>query len=187
MKFKNWYPFFSRSGSEIATLMKRTGKLPEKIITNIPKEEAEIRITKWLYQNYLDRIVFLPNRPSTEDYFEVIGDPSENPLVTLHGWLRILPDEVCNRYEIFNGHPGLVNKFPELEGKDPQIRAYMGNYNIAGSILHRVTPEVDKGEILFFEEVSIEKLNLYEVFDILVDTSLTTWIKFFDKVIWLKK
>jgi folate-dependent phosphoribosylglycinamide formyltransferase PurN len=46
-------------------------------------------------------------------------------IVTLHGWLRVIPAYVCERSRIYNGHPGLITKYPELKGKDPQVRAFI--------------------------------------------------------------
>lgn len=181
MNFKDWVPFFSRTGSEIANIMKKTGKLPARIYTNIPEDKAKEQINSWLYSNHRERIFFLPERPKVKDYLEAFGDDYIGTLITLHGWLRIIPKELCHYY-IFNGHPGLITKYPELVGKDPQMRAYLGNYETGGSVLHRVVPEVDKGPILFEEEVEIKDLNLEETFAILADTSLSTWIKFFEAI-----
>ena len=82
----------------------------------------------------------------------------ENPIITLHGWLRIMPPEICNRYEIYNGHPGLITKYPELKGKDPQMRAWEGDYEFCGSVLHRVTEGVDEGEIINLKNSRLDEL-----------------------------
>ena len=48
----------------------------------------------------------------------------DNTLITLNGWLRIVPPDKCAKYNIYNGHPGLITKYPELKGKDPQQRMW---------------------------------------------------------------
>ena len=45
----------------------------------------------------------------------------KHDLITLHGYLRIIPENICKQCKhIYNGHPGLINMYPELKGKDPQ-------------------------------------------------------------------
>ena len=102
----------------------------------------------------------------------------ENPIITLHGWLRIMPPEICNKYEIYNGHPGLITKYPELKGKDPQIRAFESKHPVAGAVLHRVTEGVDEGEIILEERFNTFNLELEDFFRILRDRSLNMWVNF---------
>ena len=92
--------------------------------------------------------------------------------------MRIVPEEICGRYEIYNGHPGLITKYPELKGKDPQERAYNDKYKTAGSVIHRVVPEVDAGEILAEEEVDIKDKSLNEVYESLHEISSDLWVEF---------
>ena len=33
------------------------------------------------------------------------------------------PGEVCEKRNIYNGHPGLITQYPQLKGKDPQQKA----------------------------------------------------------------
>ena len=96
----------------------------------------------------------------------------------MHGWLRIVPEEICDKYEIYNGHPGLITEYPELKGKDPQVRAFEGKYKLAGSVIHEVVPEVDAGKILYEHAISIDGLTLDEVYSSLHDVSTNLWIDF---------
>jgi folate-dependent phosphoribosylglycinamide formyltransferase PurN len=79
---------------------------------------------------------------------------------------------------MYNGHPGLITKYPELKGKDPQIRAFQGNYNTGGCVIHKVTPGVDEGEVLMEREIGIRLLDLNETFRKLHDTSVDMWVEF---------
>ena len=92
-----------------------------------------------------------------------------------------MPPELCTKYTIFNGHPGLITKYPELKGKDPQVRAFEGNYDTIGCVLHRVTEGVDEGKILMVEEVNAFELELDDIFHILGDRSLYMWINFLEE------
>lgn len=120
-----WIAFFSQTGSEIVKVSKLLGKEPDLIITN--ERPEHLRTVNEGITVYVE----LPNKPTLDDY-DLILRAYDNPIITLHGWLRVVPEEICNQYEIYNGHPGLITKYPELKGKDPQERAWEGNYKTAG-------------------------------------------------------
>jgi folate-dependent phosphoribosylglycinamide formyltransferase PurN len=173
-----WITFFSQTGGEIGLLILDRKIKPDLIITN--KQDLS-NIDKTL-QDALDdgcKIVQLPKVPSVEDYLTAL-QPYENPLITLHGYLRILPKEVCEKYEIYNLHPGLITEYPELKGKDPQQRAYEGKYPKAGCVIHRVIPEVDCGEIVKSYPIIIEGYTLPRVFNELKSVAFILWKDFFN-------
>jgi folate-dependent phosphoribosylglycinamide formyltransferase PurN len=118
-------------------------------------------------------------------YFDALTVQS-SPIITLHGWLRIIPSDVCFYYEIYNGHPALVNRYPELKGKNMQevVINEVGRYPIIGSIIHKVVAEVDAGEILKSIEVPNFKVHNREViYNVLRDTSLRTWLDFLPTIL----
>jgi folate-dependent phosphoribosylglycinamide formyltransferase PurN len=83
---------------------------------------------------------------------------------------------------IYNGHPGLITEYPELKGKDPQVRAYegikLGKYIDAGAVLHKVVAGVDEGRIIAQERFNAFNLELDDLFRILRDRSLYMWCRF---------
>jgi|TARA_R110000765_G_scaffold357642_1_gene447734 folate-dependent phosphoribosylglycinamide formyltransferase PurN len=168
----NWVAFFSQTGSEIAHVSERVGRWPNLIVTN--RQDGFEKINQKLFSGK-SRILFTEKKPDVQRYKEAIRSDS---IVTLHGWLRIVPEEICGKYEIYNGHPGLITKYPELKGKDPQERAYNDKYKTAGSVIHRVVPEVDAGEILAEEEVDIKDKSLNEVYESLHEISSDLWVEF---------
>lgn len=143
---KKWIAFFSMSGSEICNLSLRLKRSPDLVITNRSNlEGVDLRLFDLI--DVSKQLILLPNKPTTEEYFTAIEHVSlEDLLITLHGYLRILPEEVCNRFAILNGHPGLITTYPELKGKDPQRRCI--NHSIIGTVIHRVTAGVDEGPII---------------------------------------
>lgn len=155
-----WKTFFSQSGSEIYEISKLSGRFPNAIITNKSIEKIE-KINPKLLEEAYSRFIFIPAKPTIEEYKTALGFAD---LVTLHGYLRILPPEICYKYTIFNGHPGLITKYPELKGKDPQARAweeYKTNPRpYHGHVIHKVVSEVDEGQV---EASAFLKTNdLYE-------------------------
>lgn len=171
MEQRKQIALFSQTGGEIVNISRALGKWPDVIITNKRPEhlrEISSEIPK-------DLLVELPNKPTTEDYRKVLP---KQAIVTLHGWLRILPEDICNEYEIYNGHPGLITRYPELKGKDPQDRAWKGEYLTAGCVIHKVTAGVDEGEVLLEKEFPCRLLSYNKFMDKLYETSLELWKTF---------
>ena len=166
-----WIAFFSQTGSEIVDISKSLGRWPDKIITNKRPEHLR-KINEELLN--ID-IIYLSNKPTVEEYKNVL---SKKCIVTLHGWLRIMPPEICEQHTIFNGHPGLITEYPELKGKDPQIRAFEGKYPVAGAVLHKVVAGVDEGKVIAEERFNTFNLELNDLFRILRDRSLYMWCNF---------
>jgi len=178
-----WVTFFSQTGTEINNLCNALGIYPDAIITN--KQTTDdinkdfLTITTFRTQKLNRTILFtLPHKPSLENYFEVLSK-FNNPVITLHGYLRIIPKEICEKYEIYNLHPGLIDKYPSLKGFNPQERAFIGGYKHAGCVIHKVVPEVDAGEILLSQGTSIEGLTLPQVYSKLHNVAFDLWKSLF--------
>jgi phosphoribosylglycinamide formyltransferase-1 len=167
-----WIALFSQTGSEIVEVSKLLNRWPDLIITN----ERPVHLRK-IHPALEGKVVFVENKPTEEELGLVLGQYG-NPLVTLHGWLRIMPSYICNRFEIYNGHPGLITKYPELKGKDPQQKAFDLELESSGCVVHKVTEGVDEGKILLDREVSLKGLEIGEVFTILHRISVSLWVEF---------
>lgn len=173
-----WAALYSQTGSEICDISDRLGRYPDLVISDnvlgVPKTDARIINTK--------KCIYGQYKPLTKEqkvrYYDVL---SEYDIITLHGWLNIVPKAVCEKYTIYNGHPGLINLYPQLKGKDPQVRTWedISCYMYIGSVIHKVTPEVDGGEILASNKVSsVQCVDLESTFAELKQTSLQCWIDF---------
>ena len=168
-----WIAFFSQTGAEIADLAEKTGRWPDRIITNERPEHLRTidpRIEKQGYWTFA-------NRPTEENYLEVL-EFFPDALVTLHGWLRIIPGYVTEGVNLYNGHPGLITKYPDLKGKDPQIKAYERKYEEIGSVIHRVTAGVDEGKVIAEASITNDDFSLDETYDRLKEISLGLWVTF---------
>ena len=167
-----WYTLFSQTGSEIYQISEKLGKYPDMVICN--KQDGFDSIN----QNLIGKvpIIFTDKKPTVEQYLHYIP---EDAFVTMHGWLRIVPGEVCDKRTIYNGHPGLITKYPELKGKDPQLKAIELGHNQAGCIIHEATAELDGGPIASVSRrVYIKDLTESEVFETLHEASVDMWVKF---------
>lgn len=168
-----WIAFFSQTGSEIVELSKALGRKPDLIVTN--NFEEKIKFSPGLRD--LGVTIQSARHDTLMTYFrnQVVFNP-DMTLITLHGYLRIIPEDICTKYDILNGHPALITKFPELKGKDPQIRTWEGKYQIIGSVVHKVTPGVDEGEVLSSVCYSNRCESLDEMYGKLKQTSLESWV-----------
>jgi len=181
MESKKHVAFFSQTGKEIVDISKQIGRWPDLIVTNERPEHL-----RTVSQELEGKVTFVSNKPTVEELEDILSG-YENAVITLHGWLRIMPPQICEKYSIINGHPGLITKYPELKGKDPQERAYTaiqnGEMKQAGCVIHRVTAGVDEGKVLMKEYFNVETLtSLDELYSKLRDRSLYLWVRFFKEV-----
>jgi len=184
MKYRNWIALFSQTGSEIGDLSSALNRVPDFVITNADSDQINPRV----HVDYR-----LNNEESkTLDILENLEFNIDKTLITLNGWLKIVPPDKCNTYNIYNGHPGLITKYPELKGKDPQQRAIdnLHKYDYIGSVVHKVVEDVDAGEIEEEESVLTTDLpymlTVDDVYNTLRDTSLRAWCRFLNKRLYNK-
>ena len=172
-----WIALFSMTGSEIANLTTDLGRGPDAIITdNVDEKEFSIHSDI----KDLQCLVKQPFKTNTKDkvkLYEKLLDGYD--LITLHGWINIVPPAICKKYNILNGHPGLITRYPDLKGKDPQFKVWtrLKRYEYMGSVVHKVVSEVDSGEIVSVSELPVvEGKSLDDVYKILANTSKLAWI-----------
>jgi folate-dependent phosphoribosylglycinamide formyltransferase PurN len=182
-----WVALFSKTGSEIVEVSKRIGRWPDVIITNkidsvnTVHPELQEHLIKTEYKGFYR----ITNNPIYDDYITLFAKANilqrDGVLITLHGYLRILPGFLCNTHEIYNGHPGYIIKYPELKGKDPQKRAFEGKYKTAGCVIHKVTDKVDEGEVILSREVCMFNSETLDQFiKRLHNVSIDLWVEFFN-------
>ena len=176
-----WIAFFSQTGSEIVRISNALKRTPNLIVTN--NKQEKIKHDDKI--GALNSIIMTGTHDQIMDYFSrtYVHDPKET-IITLHGYLRIIRPDVVKRYEMYNGHPALFNKYPELKGKDPQERTWenMIQYPSIGSVVHCVNDLVDDGDIVAWVEKEsthvTEKVDLYKE---LMYTSEQSWLNFLRK------
>ena len=171
--------FLSQSGQEVYNIMSFFDRKPDAIITNrqddnglfdpLKKEKDEGKVN-W---------ITLPKNPELKDYKKALKKFKE-PVITLHGYLRILPKDICKKYEIYNLHPGLITEYPELKGKDPQIRAIEAGHPQVGCVIHRVIPEVDEGEIILSNAINTLTVPKERISLNLRSLATVMWYEFFN-------
>ena len=168
-----WIALFSQTGTEIKDLSERLGRSPDLIYTNNRANDIWSQVLK-----DVDSQVLVFNHRDIMNRLKYHDDA----LITLHGYLRIIPPEVCSECNIVNGHPGLITEYPWLKGKDPQekIEDWM---MWVGSVVHKVVAEVDAGEVLTEDRIALRVAKTFKgnYYNILRHTSLRAWEKYFEQ------
>ena len=185
-----WVAFFSQTGSEIVNISKTIDQWPDVIVTNKQSRFGTNDELLSVVESTINRYVTLPEFPKEIDYLKVadilgysILDEKwqDEVLITLHGYLRILPPDFTKSSNIFNGHPGAIHIHPELKGLNPQKKAWKENHIRVGCVIHKVIPELDDGPIV--EKCLIN--NNFETFIDFVDAlhvaSSQLWINFLNE------
>ena len=115
------------------------------------------------------------------NYSILNDDWKKDVFVTLHGYLRILPPDFTRSSNIYNGHPGAIDEYPELKGFNPQKKAWEAKHDRVGCVIHKVTPELDNGPIVAKTTID-NNFNTYEELEkSLHDESTKLWINFLNE------
>lgn len=185
---KLWIALFSQTGSELVAISERLGRWPDAILTNNRDRDWRTNDSPFYRRN------IMTDSPSEiyqtlRVYRNLFADV--DIIITLHGFLRILPPDICEMFEIYNGHPGDIITYPELKGKDPQAKALELGHPTARAVIHRVTPVVDDGEIVAITPLipitdTLQDVNV--LINILKSDSVSAWVELLkDKLtIWQK-
>lgn len=162
-----WLALFSQTGWELNNIIHETGRKPDMALTNRVGPSAIDDIVP---------ITYIPKKPNifVYDYYFRNYD-----IITLHGYLRILPPEVCGHL-IYNGHPAAIHLYPELKGKDKQEDVFLNKdlYSRMGTVIHRVSHELDSGEIIAFCDVENDTTSIEDAYEKLAKLSVAQWVVF---------
>lgn len=176
---QNWGVLISQTGSEIVAISEELGILPSLIVTNRVTKISEKNMEIFGKNNV--EIVVLPNKPTLDQYLR--SGLLEKELITLHGFLRIVPEGFFPHFkgEIYNGHPALITMYPELKGfnKQEDIAGNQEKYEWCGSVIHKVIPELDSGEVVVACSTKNTANTIDEAYELLRGTSLRSWTIFF--------
>lgn len=142
-----WFALYSQTGDEIQKIKKLLGgRVPDCVLSTNPQH------------------VDLETRRSPKELHLLVEEQlrrnlQEGDIVTLHGYLHILSSDILAipGVKFYNGHPGLITMYPELKGKDPQLKVWEGFYPIVGVVIHEVTDELDSGTVLMTSQIATNK------------------------------
>jgi len=181
---KKWVAFCSQTGSEVLNIAQAINYFPDLLVTNNSLSNLNSNLVNFYHYNEDKTLLCFDIKINKEAYNNIL-DNYRNAIITLNGWLKIIPEDICNQYTIYNGHPGLIDIYPELKGKDPVQRlwAEKEKYDKIGSVIHYVTPGVDEGKVIMSESAEFNFDTFEELDRVQRSISLNLWIKFLKKYI----
>lgn len=182
-----WVSFFSQTGSEIVEISTALNRWPDTICTNKSIQDIDT-IHPILLEKCFNKILFLKDKPSVEEYNTALRSARKSiNVITLNGYLRIIPKKICDQNIIYNGHPGDIVNHPELKGFNPQEKAFKLKIKNTGSVIHNVTPDIDEGTIVAIKKCNINLKCLDETYKILHKNSISLWVEFLSEYFNIKK
>jgi len=183
---KKWVAFFSQTGSEILDISRKIDYFPDIVVTNNKFNNINKNLLEFYRQSETKSLIAVDDNITSSTYKRII-ERHDDTLITLNGWLKIIPADICEQYTIYNGHPGIISLYKDLKGKDPVERVWENYhmYDYAGCVIHKVIPEIDEGEIISEKRFPLADgygKDLYNDFDSLNGSvrrnSLSLWVDF---------
>ena len=93
MKYKNWIALFSQTGQEIIDISNQIDRIPDLIISNNHPSNV-FNILKGVEYKWLTTF---GKEAKTLDILDEVVESPDDTLITLNGWLRIVPPDKCVR------------------------------------------------------------------------------------------
>lgn len=172
----------STNGTDLQAIIDelKAGKMPNiKLAAVVSNKKNCYAITRAKDQGY--KTIFVSQSdpkthlPRTREQFDrqLIStiDPLHPDLICLVGYMRILTPEFINHFAaknpptpIINVHPALIPKFsgPSFFGKSVHEAVLAAHEAETGMTIHRVTADVDAGEILLQKSIPIDPTDTPE-------------------------
>lgn len=174
-----WGALISQTGKELFDICTDLGIRPNVIVSTKPIQDVNLDFRMFIEYHSINFIYLsLENSKNQILLYRYLHGCT---IVTLHGWLRIIPKDICEIFDIYNGHPGDIVLYPQLKGFNPQEKAHSLGLATSGSVVHKVTPIVDDGPIIHRVITSIRNCDLDQTYDRLRTTSLLAWKLFFTR------
>ena len=143
---------FSGRGSNLEALIRRlhgreiAGRRVEVVaITNNPDAGGLIRARAYGVETAVVDHRRFPTREAFDEVLVARIEAYRPDLVVLAGFMRILTPVFTSRIDAINLHPSLL---PLFKGADAIRQSFESGMKVGGVTIHRVTQELDSGEIL---------------------------------------
>jgi phosphoribosylglycinamide formyltransferase len=135
---------------------------------NIPTLTFPLKPYKDAGKSRLEYDVDLADRIHKE--FIALNPEKQTPdLIVLAGWMHILSADFINKFNdghIINLHPALPGAFDGAHAIDRAYAAFKeGKIKNTGVMVHRVIPEVDRGQVILVREVEILESDTLEALE----------------------
>ena len=149
--------FISGQGSNLSVFLQNKNKFKNLIVVSSNEKAYGLKKAERFGVK-----TFVLSTPVDWDILQQKLVEWEVDLIFLAGFMKIVPVDLINQWEskIFNLHPSLLPKYKGLKS----IERAFNDKEAIGVSIHRVTSEVDAGEIIFQEEaLSVDRVKEFRL------------------------
>jgi len=136
----------------IIVFSSRTGQALRMLAWRIPVSAA---ISSGFFPPAVERL----DRPENSNDWASLAARCRGAFVISLGFMYKIPALFFEHVETVNVHPG---KLPEFKGKDPHLQALKARVEYTAVSIHRVTEEIDGGEVLVSVPVRISPRDYFD-------------------------
>ncbi len=130
----------SGSGSNLLEILKKNHKNKEfKIITIISNNKISTKIKSYIVKFYKDVLVREYQRTlQKKDFFK-------SDVIFSVGYMKVIEKSIIENFDVINLHPSIL---PIYKGLMTQKRMLINNEKYYGFTIHKVSPELDNGQVI---------------------------------------
>ena len=138
----------SGSGSNLLKILKKNYLNKDfKVDTIVSNNNISIKIKSYLDRFYKDVLVRECQRTLQKKIFE------NTDVIFSVGYMRVIDKSIIDNFDVINLHPSIL---PYYKGLMTQKRMLINNENYYGFTIHKVSLELDDGQII---SVKAKKVN----------------------------
>lgn len=155
--------FISGTGSNLEAILNHQKQLNVQVTHVVSNKSEALGLEKAKNNNVSTSVFAYDKKSMTRQEYdrklaEHINETVDFDILVLAGWMHILGREFLSKVSkpIVNLHPALPDTFTGANGIEDTYNAYQKDKNVkAGVMSHYVVEEVDRGEVLSYQEVPI--------------------------------
>ena len=145
----------SGRGSNLLEILKKNHNNEDfKIITIISNNKISTKIKSYLGKFYKDVLVKENQRTLQKENFD------NTEIIFSVGYMKIIEKRIINNFDVINLHPSIL---PNYKGLMTQKRMLINNEKYYGFTIHKVSPELDDGQIISNKTKKINTKNESEL------------------------
>ena len=158
MKLNNYKKvsfLISGSGSNLLEILKKNHDNKDfKIITIISNNNISTKIKSYLDKFYKDVLVREYQRTLQKKKFY------DTDIIFSVGYMKVIEKNIIEKFDVINLHPSIL---PNYKGLMTQKRMLINNEKYFGFTIHKVSPELDDGQIISNKTKKIKTKNESEL------------------------
>ena len=141
----------SGSGSNLLKILKKNHKNKDfKIIAIVSNNNISTKIKSYVGKFYKDILIKEYQRTLQKENF------NNTEIIFSVGYMKIIEKRIINNFDVINLHPSIL---PNYKGLMTQKRMLINNEKYYGFTIHKVSTELDDGQIISNKAKKINTKN----------------------------